>query len=236
MLSHHSFTELFEFDPSLAGVVKDIDTFLTAEKAAGHTVFPPEDEIFTALNLTSLNGVKALILGQDPYHDDKQAHGLAFSVREGTKMPPSLRNIFKELQSDLNIKAESTELTPWAEQGVLLLNTVLTVRAHAPGSHRKKGWELLTDAIVRYVNLKSPHCAFVLWGRDAWTKEPLIDTDKHLVIKSVHPSPLSASRGFFGSKPFSRINNFLRTNNIEAINWSLPAAQGELFGYVIKDD
>ena len=231
MLSHHSFTELFEFDPSLAGVVKDIDTFLTAEKAAGHTVFPPEDEIFTALNLTSLNGVKALILGQDPYHDDKQAHGLAFSVREGTKMPPSLRNIFKELQSDLGIKAESTELVPWAEQGVLLLNTVLTVRAHTPGAHRKKGWEILTDAIVRYVNLKSPHCAFILWGRDAWMKEPLIDISKHLIIKSVHPSPLSASRGFFGSRPFSQVNDFLEKNNMAPIDWSLKKTigQGSLF-------
>lgn len=231
MLSHHTFTELFEFDPLLAGVVKDIDAFLTAEKEAGHTVFPPEDEIFTALNLTSLNGVKALILGQDPYHDDKQAHGLAFSVREGTKMPPSLRNIFKELQSDLGIKAESTELVPWAEQGVLLLNTVLTVRAHTPGSHRKKGWEILTDAIVRYVNLKSPHCAFILWGRDAWMKEPLIDISKHLIIKSVHPSPLSASRGFFGSRPFSQVNDFLEKNNMAPIDWSLKKTigQGSLF-------
>ena len=231
MLSHSSFSELFEFDPSLERVVKDIDNFLAAEKAAGHTIFPPEDEIFTALNLTSLNEVKALILGQDPYHDDNQAHGLAFSVRQGTKMPPSLRNIFKELKSDLGINAENTELTAWAEQGVLLLNTVLTVRAHNAGSHRKHGWEGLTDAIVRYVNCKSPHCAFVLWGRDAWTKEPLIDTGKHLIIKSVHPSPLSASRGFFGSKPFSQINDFLRKNNIAAIDWSLESTslQGELF-------
>ena len=231
MLSHASFTELFEFDPPLERVVKDIDEFLAAEKAAGHTVFPPEDEIFTALNLTSLNEVKALILGQDPYHDDNQAHGLAFSVREGTKMPPSLRNIFKELKSDLGITANTTELTRWAEQGVLLLNTVLTVRAHNAGSHRKHGWEILTDAIVKYVNKKSPHCAFVLWGRDAWAKEPLIDTEKHLIIKSVHPSPLSASRGFFGSKPFSQINDFLLKNNIETIDWSLEAesAQGELF-------
>ena len=224
MLSHHSFTELFEFDSSLERVVKDIDAFLAAEKAAGHAVFPPEDEIFTALNLTSLNGVKALILGQDPYHDDKQAHGLAFSVREGTKMPPSLRNIFKELKSDLGITAETTELTAWAEQGVLLLNTVLTVRAHTPGSHRKQGWEILTDAIVRYVNLKSPHCAFILWGRDAWAKEPLIDIDKHLIIKSVHPSPLSASRGFFGTKPFSRVNEFLIANEIAPIDWTLSAS------------
>ena len=231
MLSHESFTELFEFAPELAGAVKDIDSFLAAEKAAGHTVFPPEDEIFTALNLTSLNEVKALILGQDPYHDDNQAHGLAFSVREGTKMPPSLRNIFKELKSDLGITADTTELTRWAEQGVLLLNTVLTVRAHNAGSHRKHGWEILTDAIVKYVNKKSPHCVFVLWGRDAWAKEPLINTEKHLIIKSVHPSPLSASRGFFGSKPFSQINDFLLKNNIETIDWSLEAesAQGELF-------
>jgi uracil-DNA glycosylase len=231
LLSHKSFTELFEFDPSLERVVKDIDDFLAAEKAAGHTVFPPEDEIFTALNLTSLNEVKALILGQDPYHDDNQAHGLAFSVREGTKMPPSLRNIFKELKSDLGITANTTELTRWAEQGVLLLNTVLTVRAHTPGSHRKHGWEILTDAIVKYVNLKSPHCAFVLWGRDAWSKEPLIDTEKHLIIKSVHPSPLSASRGFFGSHPFSRINDFLLQNGIAPIDWNLEKScgQGTLF-------
>ena len=231
MLNHASFTELFEFDPSLERVVKDIDDFLTAEKAAGHTVFPPEDEIFTALNLTSLNEVKALILGQDPYHDDKQAHGLAFSVREGTKIPPSLRNIFKELQSDVGISADSTELTHWAEQGVLLLNTVLTVRAHTPGSHRKHGWEILTDAIVKYVNLKSPHCAFILWGRDAWTKEPLINIDKHLIVKSVHPSPLSAYNGFFGSRPFSQVNDFLISRNISPIDWSLEKSisQGTLF-------
>jgi uracil-DNA glycosylase len=231
LLSHASFTELFEFDPSLERVVKDIDNFLAAEKAAGHTVFPPGNEIFTALNLTSLNEVKALILGQDPYHDDKQAHGLAFSVREGTKMPPSLRNIFKELKSDLGITAETTELTHWADQGVLLLNTVLTVRAHTPGSHRKHGWEILTDAIVKYVNMKSPHCAFVLWGRDAWNKEPLIDTAKHLIIKSVHPSPLSASRGFFGSRPFSRVNDFLLQNGIAPIDWNLEKScdQGTLF-------
>ncbi len=231
MLSHASFTELFEFDSSLKEVVKDIDCFLAAEKLAGHTVFPPQDEIFTALNLTSLNEVKALILGQDPYHDDKQAHGLAFSVREGTATPPSLRNIFKELRSDLGIEAGTTELTHWAQQGVLLLNTVLTVRAHNPGSHRKKGWEILTDAIVKYVNYKSPHCVFVLWGRDAWAKEPLINTDKHLIIKSVHPSPLSASRGFFGSRPFSKINEFLSLNGIDEIDWSLPSncEQGNLF-------
>ena len=231
MLNHASFTELFEFDPSLEQVVKDIDDFLTAEKAAGYTVFPPEDEIFTALNLTSLNEVKALILGQDPYHDDKQAHGLAFSVREGTKIPPSLRNIFKELQSDVGISADSTELTHWAEQGVLLLNTVLTVRAHTPGSHRKHGWEILTDAIVKYVNLKSPHCAFILWGRDAWTKEPLINIDKHLIVKSVHPSPLSAYNGFFGSRPFSQVNDFLISRNISPIDWSLEKSisQGTLF-------
>ena len=231
MLRHPTFTELFEFDPSLEAVVKDIDVFLAAEREAGHTVFPPHDEIFTALNLTSLNGVKALILGQDPYHDDKQAHGLAFSVRAGTALPPSLRNIFKELRSDLGIEAGMTELTHWAQQGVLLLNTVLTVRAHEPGSHRKKGWETLTDAIVRYVNLKNPHCAFVLWGRDAWAKEPLINADKHLIIKSVHPSPLSASRGFFGSRPFSKINEFLSSNGIDEIDWSLPSncEQGNLF-------
>lgn len=231
MLNHPSFTGLFKFDSSLEGPVRDLDKFLAEEKAAGHTVFPPEDEIFTALDLTSLNGVKALILGQDPYHDDKQAHGLAFSVREGTKMPPSLRNIFKELQSDLGITAETTELTAWAKQGVLLLNTVLTVRAHTPGSHRKKGWEILTDAIVKYVNLKSPHCVFILWGRDAWAKEPLINIDKHLIIKSVHPSPLSAYNGFFGSKPFSRANEFLQKNNITPIDWSLEntCTQGELF-------
>ncbi len=233
MLNHQSFTDLFEFDSSLKEVVTDIDKFIAAEKLAGHTVFPPEEEIFTALDLTSLNEVKAVILGQDPYHDERQAHGLAFSVREGTKMPPSLRNIFKELQSDLGIKAESTELTKWAKEGVLLLNTVLTVRAHTPGSHRKKGWEKLTDTIIKYVNHHSVNAVFILWGRDAWSKEPLIDTAKHLVIKSVHPSPLSAYQGFFGSKPFSRTNNFLISKNIAPVDWTLPsntaAEQGELF-------
>lgn len=220
---HRSFDRLFEFDSSIRGPVDDLFAFLEAEKAAGETVFPPENEIFSALDLTPLDNVKVVILGQDPYHDNDQAHGLAFSVRQGTKMPPSLRNIFKELKSDLGIEGNSTDLTPWAKQGVLLLNTVLTVRAHTPGSHRRKGWEIITDTIVRYINKHSTHIVFILWGRDAWSKEELIDTDKHFIIKSVHPSPLSASRGFFGSRPFSRTNEFLQSCSITPVDWSLAA-------------
>jgi uracil-DNA glycosylase len=208
---------------------KELQGFLDPE-TVNEQVFPPENEIFSAMALTPFDQVRVVILGQDPYHDDNQAHGLAFSVRRGVKIPPSLRNIYKELESDLQVPAaEHGCLGKWAEQGVLLLNTVLTVRAHQANSHRKKGWEKFTDAVIRAVNAKDNPVCFVLWGGPAGKKTALIDESKHLIIAAAHPSPLSSYRGFFGSQPFSTINHFLRENNAADINWELgESAQLEL--------
>ena len=185
-------------------------------------VYPPSEEIFSAFHLTPLEQVKVVILGQDPYHDNGQAHGLAFSVPDGMKIPPSLRNIYKELASDLNVNPPSGgNLTAWALQGVLMLNTVLTVRAHQAGSHRKKGWEDFTDEVIKAVNENAAHCVFVLWGAPAQNKLPLIDSSRHTVITSAHPSPLSAHRGFLGSRPFSRINAALLAHGQKPIHFDL---------------
>lgn len=197
----------------------DLHEFVATERTK-HQIFPPESDVFNALRFTPLDKVKVLILGQDPYHDDDQAHGLSFSVRRGIKVPPSLRNIYKERESDLGIPpAAHGHLEEWAQQGVLMLNTVLTVRAHEANSHRKKGWEEFTTRVIECVN-KQPAVAFVLWGKPAQTKKPLID-ERHLVIESPHPSPLSARRGFFGSQPFSKINEFLSAKDASAIDWQL---------------
>ena len=194
-----------------------------AEQRAQVAVFPPEDEVFAALHLTPIEQVKVLILGQDPYHDDGQAHGLCFSVRPGVAMPPSLLNIFKELRSDLGCTMPNNGyLTPWAKQGVLLLNTALTVQAHQANSHQGKGWETFTDAVIAAVNAKSDPVVFVLWGANARKKLALIDTSRHIVIESPHPSPLSAHRGFFGSRPFSRINAALLAAGKAEIDWQIP--------------
>jgi uracil-DNA glycosylase len=199
-----------------------LQAFVAAERAA-HTVFPPDPEVFTALQLTPYEGVRVLILGQDPYHDDGQAHGLAFSVRPGVPPPPSLANIFKELKSDVGCRVPNNGfLAPWAEQGVLLLNAVLTVRAHQPNSHKGKGWERFTDAIIRAVSAKPEPVVFVLWGGYARKKLGLIDAGRHTVVESAHPSPLSARSGFFGSRPFSRINDALRAAGTPQIDWQLP--------------
>ncbi|MCR9197160.1 MAG: uracil-DNA glycosylase [Planctomycetaceae bacterium] len=196
--------------------------FVQRERQTG-PVFPPAEDVFQALALTPLANVRVLILGQDPYHDDGQAHGLSFSVRPGVKVPPSLRNIYKELQTDLEIApAPHGHLQKWAQQGVLLLNTVLTVRAHQAHSHRKQGWETLTDRIIQIVSDR-PAVAFVLWGKPAEAKEKLIDS-RHLIVKSPHPSPLSARRGFFGSRPFSRVNEFLARSGLPQIDWDVGAA------------
>jgi uracil-DNA glycosylase len=196
--------------------------FLDAERRA-HEVFPPEDEVFTALELTPPRAVKALILGQDPYPTPGQAHGLAFSVRPGTPIPASLRNIFKELEADVGVpRPNNGSLVPWAERGVLLLNAVLTVRAGEPNSHRAKGWEPFTDAVISAVGHKKTRVAFVLWGAYAQKKTPLIDTGRHAIIAGVHPSPLAAKKGFFGSRPFSRVNAALREGGVKEIDWSLP--------------
>ncbi|MBV9774673.1 MAG: uracil-DNA glycosylase [Gemmatimonadetes bacterium] len=193
------------------------------EERRTHTVYPPEDDVFNALKLTPYERASVVILGQDPYHGPGQAHGLAFSVRPGVRPPPSLVNIFKELRDDLGCRIPNNGyLVPWAEQGVLLLNTVLTVRDGEPNSHKGKGWEKFTDAVIRKVNDKEDRVVFVLWGGNAGKKTELIDTGRHAVVQSVHPSPLSARRGFFGSRPFSQINTALREGGRPEIDWQLP--------------
>jgi uracil-DNA glycosylase len=213
--------------PALANEIKQpyfkaLDGFVTQERKA-HTVYPPEGEVFTALRLTPYQDVNVFILGQDPYHDDNQAHGLAFSVRPGVTPPPSLKNIFKELKSDAGFRIPNNGyLVPWAEQGVLLLNAVLTVRAHQPNSHKNKGWETFTDAVLRAVSARPEPVVFVLWGGYARKKASLIDTNRHVIIESAHPSPLSARSGFFGSRPFSKINAALRGAGKREVDWQLP--------------
>lgn len=181
--------------------------------------FPPKDQIFRAIELTPFDEVKVVIIGQDPYHNDNQANGLCFSVSDKVKAPPSLKNIFKELEADLGIKKTSNELEMWAKQGVLLLNATLTVRAHEANSHKDLGWEQFTDFIIKEISDKKENVVFVLWGNFAQKKAGLIDTKKHFIIQSVHPSPLSARKGFFGSRPFSKINQFLEEKGKESINW-----------------
>ena len=183
-------------------------------------VYPPGKEIFNAFNLCPFDQVKVVIIGQDPYHGPGQAHGLCFSVKEGVDFPPSLRNIFKEINADMNVPVpKSGDLIRWAQQGVLLLNATLTVRAHQAGSHQNKGWETFTDAAIKAVSEKKAHVVFLLWGAYAQRKGQVIDKSKHLVLESVHPSPLSASRGFFGNHHFSRANNYLVANGMEPVNW-----------------
>ena len=194
-----------------------------AEERAQHTVYPPSDEVFSALYLTPFADVKVLILGQDPYHGPRQAHGLCFSVRPGVERPPSLVNIFKELHDDLGLRPPNHGcLEGWAQQGVLLLNAVLTVRANNANSHQGKGWEQFTDEIIRTVNDKTDTVVFILWGAYARKKRALIDTARHVVIESAHPSPLSAHNGFFGSRPFSRANAALIEAGRDPIDWFLP--------------
>ena len=187
-------------------------------------VFPPVNEIFNAYNTNKVQDIKVVILGQDPYHGDNQAHGLSFSVKKGVRQPPSLKNIFKELESDLNIPIPDKfmgELTAWSKQGVFLLNAVLTVTKGLPNSHKKKGWEELTDATIKAISDHQKNVIFVLWGNYAKNKASLIDSNKHLIISSVHPSPFSARNGFFGSKPFSKINSYLKQTNQSPINWAI---------------
>lgn len=197
--------------------------FLKEEYFGGkYKIFPPMENIFNALKLCDYNDVKVVILGQDPYHGEGQAHGLCFSVKRGTKPPPSLLNIFKELNSDLRIDIPNHgELTQWAKNGVLLLNTVLTVREGAPTSHRGKGWETFTDKIITLLNEREKPMVFMLWGGFAKSKAQLLDSKKHLVLTAPHPSPLSAYNGFFGSKHFSRANVFLEENGIGKVDWRI---------------
>jgi uracil-DNA glycosylase len=201
---------------------KPLQQFVKDERRK-HEVFPPDKEVFAALHLTPYEKVSVLILGQDPYHEAGQAHGLCFSVRPDVAIPPSLQNIYKELHDDLGCTIPNNGyLTAWAEQGVLLLNAVLTVRAHQANSHQGKGWENFTDAIIRAVNDKLDRVVFVLWGAYARKKKPLIDTTRHVIIESAHPSPLSAANGFFGSRPFSKINAALREASQPEIDWQIP--------------
>lgn len=190
-----------------------------SEKYSNGSVFPPRSEIYKAFELTPFENVKVVIIGQDPYHGDNQAHGLSFSVNEGVKIPPSLNNIYKELYDDLGVTRTTGNLEDWARQGVLLLNTVLTVDAHNANSHRGLGWETFTDEVIKAVSAYLSNVVFILWGKPAQTKEKLVDTEKHHIIKSVHPSPLSAHRGFFGSKPFSKTNEYLKSHGRGSIDW-----------------
>ena len=196
--------------------------FLISEKKQGKHIYPPGSEIFSAFNCTPFDTVKVVILGQDPYHGPKQAHGLSFSVPKGIPAPPSLVNIYKELQADLGIPpASHGNLESWARQGVLLLNAVLTVEQNRAGSHQKKGWEEFTDLAIHRLNERREHIVFILWGSYAQAKGKFIDRSKHFVIESPHPSPLSAHRGFLGSRPFSKSNAYLQSKGISPIDWDL---------------
>lgn len=182
-------------------------------------VFPQYEDIFNALRFTDYDDVKVVILGQDPYHGDGEAHGLSFSVQEGIPMPPSLQNIFKELEADIGVKRNDSDLTDWAKKGVLLLNSIMTVVRNSPLSHKEKGWEIFTDQVICKLNEREQPVVFILWGSYARSKKALITNSRHKIIESVHPSPLSAYRGFFGSKPFSKTNQFLESIGMKGIDW-----------------
>lgn len=195
-----------------------LDKFLTAERTAGRVIYPEAQNIYAALNTTPFDAVKVVILGQDPYHGPDQAHGLSFSVRDGVKIPPSLRNIYKEIGGTM---PKTGDLTPWAKQGVLLLNATLTVQAENAGSHQGRGWEQFTDAIIRALNDRGEHIVFMLWGSYAQKKGAFIDRKKHLVLEAPHPSPLSAHRGFLGCGHFVKANEYLKQQGRKAIDWSI---------------
>lgn len=200
---------------------KNLSQFIEQERQQ-YKIYPNHSDIFNAFRYSSISNTKVLIVGMDPYHGPNQAHGLAFSVQKGIKIPPSLKNIFKEINSDLglNINPLHGDLTSWAEQGVLLLNTVLTVRDGEPASHKNKGWEVFTDKVIKLINEQNRPIVFLLWGGFALSKKPLLNNTKHLILEAAHPSPLSAHNGFFGCKHFSKTNNFLNKNNITQINWN----------------
>lgn len=201
----------------------ELKRFLKQEADAGKTIYPAGQDIFRALDTTPFDQVKVVILGQDPYHGPGQAHGLCFSVQKGVRVPPSLQNIYKELQDDVGVTPPPHgHLISWAQQGVLLLNNVLTVEAALAGSHHGKGWEIFTDRIVELLNERKKNLVFILWGSPAQKKAGKVDPHRHLLIKSVHPSPLSSYRGFFGSKPFSQTNAYLESHGIKAIDWRIP--------------
>jgi len=201
---------------------KGIKKFILAEKQKGNVIFPPGNLIFNAFAQTPFDKVKIVILGQDPYHGVGQAHGLSFSVPFGVTPPPSLKNIYKELETDIGFKVPNHgNLEAWAKQGVFLLNAFLTVNAAQPGSHQKSGWEIFTDAVIKKISDERSHVVFMLWGKFAQQKETLIDSSKHLILKAAHPSPFSAHSGFFGCKYFSKANEYLQANSIASIEWTL---------------
>ncbi len=207
--------------------MQSLREFLVAEKAAGKRIFPRGPDYFRALDLTPVENVRVVILGQDPYHGAGQAHGLCFSVQPGVRIPPSLVNIYKELETDLGIRpARHGFLESWARQGVLLLNSVLTVEEARAASHQGRGWEKFTDAVIRVVNERVEHCVFMLWGSYAQKKAAFVDQSRHLVLKAPHPSPLSAHTGFFGSRHFSRANDWLEEKGRGRIDWTLPDNPG----------
>lgn len=202
--------------------MKNLKVFLKTQYDNKKTIYPKGEQYFAALNLTPFENVKVVILGQDPYHGPGQAHGLSFSVEDGVRFPPSLQNIFQELNNDLEIaKPKTGNLQKWAKQGVLLLNAVLTVESGKAASHQGKGWEQFTDSVIHTLNQEKEHLVFILWGSYAQKKGAFIDRKKHLILESVHPSPLSSYRGFFGSKPFSKTNAYLKAHNIKPIDWNL---------------
>lgn len=201
---------------------KDLYDRVSAEYNSEFTIYPPADDIFNAFDFTPLDKVKCVILGQDPYHEPNQAHGLCFSVKPEVKIPPSLVNIYKELKEDIGCYIPNNGyLEKWAKQGVLMLNTVLTVRAHQANSHKNIGWEKFTDAAIRVLNQEDRPIVFILWGAPAQKKQSMLNNPKHLILKAAHPSPLSAHKGFFGSRPFSQTNAFLEQNGIEPIDWQI---------------
>lgn len=202
--------------------MQKLNKFLSAEYKAGKTIYPLGDDYFAAMNLTPFDKVKVVIVGQDPYHGPGQAHGLCFSVQDGVRFPPSLRNIFKELHDDVGATIpQGGSLTKWAQEGVLLLNAVLTVEDGKAAAHQGKGWEEFTDKIIHVLNEEKENLVFILWGSYAQKKASFVDRQKHLVLDAVHPSPLSAHRGFFGTKPFSKTNAYLKSKGIGEINWNL---------------
>ena len=202
--------------------MRSLSEFLRSEKAKNKIIYPPGNKIFHAFNLTKFEDVKVVILGQDPYHGHNQAHGLSFSVEEGIRPPPSLKNIFKELESDLGMKQpRHGNLEKWCCEGVLLLNSILTVEKSMPASHANMGWERFTDAILSILNNLKKNIVFILWGKKAQEKGHFLDTNRHLILKSAHPSPYSANNGFLGSRPFSKTNDYLSSNNIKVIDWDL---------------
>lgn len=213
------------------GVLGTLEEFLIAEAQSGKEIYPPKKDWFRALNAVPVENVKVVILGQDPYHGPNQAHGFSFSVADDTRLPPSLKNIFKEQEADLGIVNSSGDLSAWAAQGVLLLNSVLTVEKGRAGSHAKKGWEQITDAVIQTCNESKSSIVFLLWGAYAIKKQSLITNSKHLILTSAHPSPLSAHRGWFGCQHFSQANQFLENSQLAPIEWQLNGQSQKTFSF-----